>query len=314
VEKDYIKFYNDAVLREELICEAFILKIIIKEKKEKNNFKNIYKIIQGHQEKLNYDIVFDSPWDKLTDIYRYKHHVYDDDFLMDVIPDKMLPLYSSFKLGGTDLQFDNYLEYLARYNAHYDIYKCFDRNYALYNLMFRANDFLEFKIIGCDADMYNSLFKKFNLLLNGYPAVIDSTLTFSEPVTKKEIKNFCPNKENCRIFFESKDFYNYLVFNDFIDSDFTSFIDFKNVFIDDFVTNKSIIRFHCNTKKASVFLNELQIRFTKKLTYTNIEYSKKFKTQKGTLLSRKNLTESVRKSSIELRNEVKEILDCFQIC
>jgi hypothetical protein len=313
MKKDYIKFYNKAFLREQLICETFILKIIIKEKKEKNNFKNIYKIIQGHQEKLNYDIVLDTPWDKLTDIYKYKHKVYDEDFLMDVIPDKMLPLYSSFNLKDSDLNFDGYLEHLARYYAHYDIYNSFDRNYALYNLMFRANKFSEFKIIGCERDIYNRLLDKFNFLVNGTSAVIGPTLGFSDLATKKEIKNFCPEEENLRAVFESERFYDYLVLNYFIDPDHTSFKDFKNVLIGDFETNKSIIRFDCNTQKASVFLYELQIRFTKKLSYTNIEYSKKFKTQYGTLLSRKNITESKRKSSIELKKEVKRILDCFSI-
>jgi hypothetical protein len=313
MKKDYIKFYNNAFLREQLICETFILKIIIKEKKEKNSFKNIYKIIQGHQEKLNYDIVLDTPWDKLTDIYKYKHNVYDDDLLMDVIPDKMLPLYSSFKLKDTDLKFDGYLEHLARYKAHYDIYYSFDRNYALYNLMFRANNFSEFKIIGCEADIYNRLLEKFNFLLNGNFAVIDGALGFTQTVTKKQITNFCPVEENKRNFFESKVFYDYLVLKDFIDPDYTSFTDFKNVLIDDFQTNKSIIRFQCKTQKAAIFLDELKIRFTKKLSFVNIEYSEKFRTQNGKILTRKNITESKRKSSIELKEEVKKVLDLFPI-
>lgn len=314
MKKDFIKIYNNAYSKSEILAEKEIITKFIDFKERGRNSSKAGNVIEQEFEKEKSNCrVMDKSLQSLFYLFRNRLDEFTEDTQMNVIPEILLPEFDKI-IHSDNFSFENYINELAEFNARDSVHNTFSNNRSLYSLMFKLNDFSEFKIIGCEADIYNRLLDKYSFLVNGTSAIIGLTLSSSEPVTKKEIKNFCPEKEDCRTFFESKKFYDYLVLEYFIDSDHTSFTDFKNVLTGDFETNKSIIRFECKTQKAAVLLYELQIRFTKKLSYTNIEYSKKFQTQNGTPLRQKNIAESISKSSIELKKEVKKVLDCFSIC
>ena len=311
MEKDYIKIYEDAYSKYGISHEDYIRKKVIAFHDYLPFNKSNSLLISDLNSKEEDLIIFEEPWRKITTIFRTTR--FRPGHQLRKIQILLLPEFSKIKVGDLNITFEHYIEELAKFKAYEEINRIYSNNDTLYSLMYDLNDFSEFKIIGCEGEVYQELLEKHYKIKSGAADISLQKTNQQEDITKNKfvLKNFCPELESNKKEIESKIFYNFLVLNYFIDTDFTSFIDFKNVFLEDFETNNSIFRFECSTQKGVILLVEIKERLSKKLNFTNIEISKKFKTKYNKYLRRKNITESNRKAKAELKIEVKTLLDSY---
>jgi len=308
MEKDYIEIYEDNYKLEILRYEAFVKELIICEKENKIPYEQVFKIIQNyHSDFTNNNIVNKGDWEKVTDIFRYRNEYIEEGLEMDVINENMYFAYKHLIAAENPISYEYYIKCLSKYCAHSESFYLFQSQNSLYSFMYKLNDFSKFKIFGYKKEFYQILLKDYSYRAKG--------LFFDEEVDvliqKKGIKNFCPEKDEYKELFKSEKFYDFLVLNNYVDGFLSEFLDFKNVFLNNFDSNTSFIQFECTTKKAAVLLNELKNRFNKKLTFTNIQLSKKFKSLRGGYLKRSNISQAYSKSTPELIKEVINDLDLF---
>lgn len=309
MEKDYLALYNTNYNLEKRNYSLFIKDLIIDQKEYKNPFNNVYLIIQEYNKFFSENHLINSEiWSEITNIFRYRNQYIEEESDMEIINGFMYSAYLKLTKNVAKNTYEKYILELSKYYAHYEITTIFESNYSLNRLMYEVNDFSECNFEGYERDEFSKLLIKYRALKDGVPINLGFDI-----LLKKGIKNFKPEKESHKNIFESEEFYNYLVVRNYIDFENTTFLQFQDVFIKDFNSNESIVQFECKTKKASVFLKELQLRFNNDLSFINIDYSQKFKSSLGNLLKRSNISEAFTKSSKELKDNVKSDLDYFFI-
>jgi hypothetical protein len=307
MEKDYLVVYNNNYELEKRNYSLFIKDLIIDQKEYKTPFNIVYQIIQDYHKLFSENhIIYNEVWNELTEIFRYRSKYIEEESDMEIINGLMFSAYQNLITNKTKYSYENYILELSKYYAQYEVTKIFESNNHLTRLMYAVNDFSECNFEGHEKDELSKLLLKYKSLKDGVP--INEGFDI---LSKKGINNFCTENESYKNLFESENFYDFLIMKNYIDYENTTFLQFQDVFIKDFNSNESIVQFECTTKKASVFLKEMQIRFIDDLSFINIEYSQKFKSSLGNLLKRSNISEAFTKSSKELKDRVNNDLDSF---
>lgn len=307
MEKDYLVVYNNNYELEKRNYSLFIKDLIIDQKENKTPYNIVYQIIQDYNNFFSENhIIYNEIWNKITDIFRYRTKYIEEESNMEIINGLMYSAYLQLTKNRAKNSYQEYILELSKFYAQYEITKVFVSTDSLTRLMYAVNDFSEYRFEDYEREEYSKLLKKYTALRDGVP--INEGFDI---LSRKGIKNFCPENENFIKIFESEKFYNFLVIKNYIDSENTIFNKFKDVFLKDFNTNESIIQFECTTKKSSVFLKEIQLRFNDNLSFINIQHSQKFKSSLGNFLKRTNISDAFTKSSKELKDSVKNDLDYF---
>jgi hypothetical protein len=307
MEKDYLVVYNNNYKLEKRKYSLFIKDLIMGEKEYKTSFNIIHQIIQDYNIFFSENhIIYNEIWNKITDIFRNRHNYIEEESNMEIINGFMYSAYLKLTKNQAKNSYEEYILELSKYYAQYAITEIFGSTNNLTRLMYTVNDFSECHFEGYEREEYSKLLKKYTALKDGVP--INEGFDI---LSRKGIKNFCPENENYMKIFESEKFYEFLVIKNYIDSENTTFHKFKDVFLKDFNTNESIIQFECTTKKSTVFLKEIQLRFNDNLSFINIQHSQKFKSSLGNFLKRTNISDAFTKSSKELKDSVKNDLDYF---
>lgn len=307
MEKDYIKIYEETYELKKPLYEAFIKEHFIYEKKLNTKFNLVYAVLQNYGSLFDdYSIVTKKHWAEITKVFRSKTDYLEEGTEMNIINGLMYSTYLGVFKGESKISYEMYIKELADYYAHYDIYDAVQTYNNLYRLMYKLNNFEEFKINGLLNKDYQELYVKYYNLDKGI-------ITSKEINTlyKKGVKNFSPINEKLANILKSKEFYDYLVLKRYIDFELTSFESFKKVFFEDFETNNATIRFECITKKTSILLYGINIRFDNNLSFTNIALSKRFISSRRNILKRTNLSDAFTNSLPILKNSVFKDLDDF---
>lgn len=307
MEKNYLLVYKNNYQLEKRNYSLFIKDLILEHKEYKVPFKEVYGVIKDYNKSFSKNhIIFSEDWKELTEIFRYRSDYIEEESDMEIINGLMFSAYQNLITNKTKYSYEKYILELSKYYAHYEITNIFESNNNLNRLMYALNDFSECNFEGYEREEFSKLLIKYRALKDGVP--INKGFDI---LSKKGIKNFCPENESYRNIFESENFYDFLIKKYYIDDENTTFLQFQDVFIKDFNSNESIVQFECTTKKASVFLKEMQIRFIDDLSFINIQYSQKFKSSLGNPLKRSNISQAFTKSSKELKDRVNNDLDSF---
>jgi hypothetical protein len=314
MKKDYIKIYNNAYSKSEILAEKEIITKFIDFKERGRNSSKAGNVIEQEFEKEKSNCrVMDKSLQSLFYLFRNRLDEFTEDTQMNVIPEILLPEFDKI-IHSDNFSFENYIKELADFNARYSVHNTFSNNRPLYHLMFELNDFSEFSIIGCYGDYNSEIYEKYRKLNHEKSAI--KTVKVLTVVEKKEESepNFYLIKDTYYKKFLSQIFYDYLK-NNFVNDQKTSYQDFIDVFTIDHNNHSKEIHFYCTTKLASYLLSKLQKEIFYKLNMSKFA-TNSLRTSKGGSLRGNNISQSKsNKSEMDERivNDAMEYLKEIKI-
>jgi hypothetical protein len=315
METDYIKLYEETYFKEEQNCEILILKNVKEYKKNKRSYNfcsnTLLKEFRAKEKEFR---VLQIPYAELGGLYKRRLDEFAPEHEMEVITQTLFPEFKKIIHEDENYTFYCFITELAKSNAFNNGYRIFSNNYNLFEIMFKLNEFEEFKL---DEDLgreSSPFYEKYRLKLYPRNVSFSSGVTLDSDFSNNLGKEECKKKEKIKNFnITSKclldtDNYFYSLTDHFINEKKTSFEDFKNVLLNDFESHTSEIHFFCSNNFARLLILSFKIKFKGKINLKNSAISKKFISSKGNPFSQSNLSHSF-KTSEEVSSEILQLLE-----
>jgi hypothetical protein len=315
MEKDYIKIYKETYRKNEILTEEKIRDKVLDFKKKGKRYNFSHNSINTEYRIMEKEfVILQPPFIKLKHLFDKRTDEFEDDILLNVIPEILLVEYENNIDIYNQYTFETLVKKLATYEATDNIHRIFGLNYDCYNLMHLLNDFSKFQINGLEYRNCEGLHEE--LRIRYYetdkkdipePESIYQDSIIKSNISKSTTNNFNLTEEQKTVIVNNC-FYNDLK-NYYFDEVDTDFNDFKNVFTEDFNTTKSTIRFSCDKEIACYFLYELKAKLkNKSFTLTSIGKSGKFKFSDLNNINQDNISKLKKKADKKDAEDVNCIL------
>ncbi|MCR8667411.1 hypothetical protein NO995_06950 [Aestuariibaculum sp. M13] len=281
---DYIELYTSNFNKFRLDGTERIKNQLIDYKNNYSSFYNAFNTILKENYVKGQDsfINKEEPYRGLYNLFQDRFRLFEAEHNLKIIELVILEKYNSLKIS-IDYTFDEFILELAKVEALKENNRLFHLYSTIYKLMYQVGVFDDFELVEYNMVEENvPLFKKYHALIYG---VKSKSLSLLENNRQEEI-NFKIKSKFLKRFKES--YYEFTGY--YIDENKTSYDDFCKVFLNDIGTHKSEIHFHCDTKLASLLLNNLNEEIFDNLSQVNIAKSKLFKSQGGKPLSQSTLS------------------------
>jgi hypothetical protein len=236
-----------------------------------------------------------TPYDSIYSKFKDRDSLVQNNNLNRLYINHISPLCESLKIEMSNDIYENIIEEFAISDSSTKVYSWFNNWHPIYKMMFKLNDFSEFKLFrNCNYSEGLDFFKKYHKRL--YP----------ETYLKKEDK-----KRDFKIREEYKKCFENLWFpilGDYISEDLTSLEDFKNVFFKNWKSHDSRIYFSCSPEEASYFLHRLKFAF-EQLSFASIHRSRLFYTREGNIFKEDHLSKQKNKIIDEEQQSINDLLN-----
>tara|TARA_R110002073_G_scaffold57778_4_gene146618 strand:- start:7435 stop:8409 length:975 start_codon:yes stop_codon:yes gene_type:complete len=312
---DYIKLYLKKLKEESKNAIKLVEITLITNKSQFFSFEKTYNdIINKFIEIKKSNIVTQDTYKDLLHQFHTRTAIFEEEHQFEVIPRILEPEFKKITNNQQKSNFKNFVLNLSKYRAYEKVMIDFRNLRDIYSFMYKINKFEGFKhmpkfdIIANHIQTQNTLiFKELHAL--AYPILTsDKVIHNIEKQNDEDVKvNYFGCKKEFVDTFKSKE--SYLMLTDvIIDDEKTSFDDFINVFFKDPLSHDSEVHFLCETKFCSYLLLLFKNNFFKKLTFTNIEKSKKFHSKNKRPLKQSNISKSYKKASYSEQSYLERLI------
>jgi len=236
-----------------------------------------------------------SPYDSIYIKFKNRDSLVKNNNLNKLYSNHILLLCESLEIEMNFNIYENLIEEFAISDASNMVYSWFSNWHPIYKMMFKLNDFSEFKLFrNCNYSEELDFFKKYHKRL--YPKVYlkkeDKKCDFK---LKEEFKKCIEN-----LWSPMTDGY--------INEDLTPFEDFKKVFFKNWKSHESRIYFSCSPEEASYLLYRLKFAF-EQLSFASIQRSELFYTREGKVFKEDNLSKQKNKIIEEEQQSINDLLN-----